>query len=299
MFSIKSNVLPKIRFIGEIAYKDPWIHFKRTSDEYIIYIIKQGKMFIQEDANKYVLNKNDFFIFEPKKSHVGYDLSVCEYFYIHFQYPSMHRLESISRSDLVEDLQLRRYKASVSNCLSEAFPNDSISYLPKHYKLMSYDHINILLSEYIDHYGTHHENYKELVSAELLVLLLNISREYTNTLLQDSSSKNKTLTIAQEILNYLNTEYSQKITSTIISERFEKNYDHLNRCFKRMTNYSILNYLNLIRISNAKRLIATSHLNFSEIGYLVGIENPYYFSRLFKKITGISPSEYYRNLMGS
>lgn len=296
MFSIKSNELPKIRFIGDISYRTPWTHFNRRTDEFIIYIIKQGKMYIQEESEKFILKKNDFFIFEPNKTHFGYQASECEYFYIHFQYPSMHKLNNVSESELAEELQLRRYHASASNCLSESFPNDSTSYLPKHQKLISYDHVSILLSEYIDHYGTHQENYKELVSGELLVLLLNISREYTNSLLQDSNSKNKTLATAQEILNYLNAEYSQKITSTMISEKFEKNYDHLNRCFKRMTNHSILNYLNLIRISKAKRLIATTHLNFNEIGYLVGVENPYYFSRLFKKITGISPSEYYKNL---
>ena len=45
----------------------------------------------------------------------------------------------------------------------------------------------------------------------------------------------------------------------------------------------------------AKELIETTPINFSEIGYLVGIDDPYYFSKLFKKYTGMTPTQYYKS----
>ena len=45
-----------------------------------------------------------------------------------------------------------------------------------------------------------------------------------------------------------------------------------------------------------KQLISTTDLPFSEIAYLVGIEDRYYFSKLFRKMTGMSPTEYYKEV---
>ena len=54
--------------------------------------------------------------------------------------------------------------------------------------------------------------------------------------------------------------------------------------------------VNILRINNAKQLISTTDLPFSEIAYLVGIEDRYYFSKLFRKMTGMSPTEYYKEV---
>jgi YesN/AraC family two-component response regulator len=73
---------------------------------------------------------------------------------------------------------------------------------------------------------------------------------------------------------------------------FSGNFDYLNRIFHTISGQTIFKYLNHIRIINAKRLIETSELKTAEIGYLVGFNDPYYFSKQFKKYTGITPTEY-------
>ena len=49
------------------------------------------------------------------------------------------------------------------------------------------------------------------------------------------------------------------------------------------------------RISNAEMLLQNRHYNINEISQIVGYENPLYFSRIFQKIKGVSPSEYRKN----
>lgn len=49
-----------------------------------------------------------------------------------------------------------------------------------------------------------------------------------------------------------------------------------------------------VRINHAKELIEATHLPFGEIGYLTGLDDPYYFSKVFKKYVGATPSQYYK-----
>lgn len=109
---------------------------------------------------------------------------------------------------------------------------------------------------------------------------------------------NRSEAAVDQLVQCLNRNYTKKLTSGEISERFEMNFDYLNRVFSAMTGSSIFSYINMLRINNAKQLIASTDLAFSEIAYLVGIRDRYYFSRLFKKLTGMSPTEYYKKARG-
>ena len=64
------------------------------------------------------------------------------------------------------------------------------------------------------------------------------------------------------------------------------------RCFKRYMGMTPLQYVTSIRITKAKDLLKNTAFTIQEVGRLVGYENPLYFSRIFKKQTGHSPSEY-------
>ena len=61
---------------------------------------------------------------------------------------------------------------------------------------------------------------------------------------------------------------------------------------KASTNLSISGFTNKIRVEEAKKLIVNSSLSISEISYKLGFNTPSYFTKIFKKYTGISPIEY-------
>lgn len=109
---------------------------------------------------------------------------------------------------------------------------------------------------------------------------------------------NRSEAAVDQLVQYLNRNYTKRLTSQELAERFEMNFDYLNRVFSAMTGSSIFSYINMLRINNAKQLIASTDLAFSEVAYLVGIRDRYYFSRLFKKLTGMSPTEYYKKARG-
>ncbi|MEZ4779700.1 MAG: response regulator [Flavobacteriaceae bacterium] len=69
----------------------------------------------------------------------------------------------------------------------------------------------------------------------------------------------------------------------------------LHRKIKQLTNMSITQYINHIKLEKAKNLLLTSTLTVSEIAYEVGYEDPKYFSKVFKKEQGKTPSSFRDN----
>ena len=67
---------------------------------------------------------------------------------------------------------------------------------------------------------------------------------------------------------------------------------HLSRTFKKATSGSLTEYINKERISKAKELLQNTNLLTYEIAEAVGYKDATYFSSIFRKYEGISPSEY-------
>jgi AraC-like DNA-binding protein len=68
------------------------------------------------------------------------------------------------------------------------------------------------------------------------------------------------------------------------------------RSFKEFTGSTPMQYILAIRMMNAQNLLETTEYNVTEIGNIVGYDNPLYFSRLFKKQNGVSPSEFRKKM---
>lgn len=71
---------------------------------------------------------------------------------------------------------------------------------------------------------------------------------------------------------------------------------YLSDLLKQETGKTALELIHLYLISQAKNLIVEGELSISEIAYRLGFENPPYFSRLFKKETGMSPKDFKEHL---
>jgi two-component system response regulator YesN len=105
---------------------------------------------------------------------------------------------------------------------------------------------------------------------------------------------NKKLVI--EIQKYINRNISDNVSLTALSDKFCYNSSYLSRLYKSITGEGLSEYINRIRIENAKRLLKNQELKISVITDLIGFKTPSYFTRFFKKATGYTPQEY-RNMI--
>lgn len=107
---------------------------------------------------------------------------------------------------------------------------------------------------------------------------------------QSSSNGNSRI---HEAKTYMEAHFnSPDITLQRVAEEVNMGVCYFSSVFKKETGDSFINYLTAIRIEKAKELFETTDLKTYEISYKVGYNTPTYFSTLFKKITGVSPSEF-------
>lgn len=98
----------------------------------------------------------------------------------------------------------------------------------------------------------------------------------------------------KKALLFIHANYTQQLSLAEISAAVNLDKSYLCRLFKQATGSSIFQFINRLRLEKAASLITSCDLNISEAAFAVGIADALYFTRLFKKHFGISPSEYRR-----
>ena len=137
------------------------------------------------------------------------------------------------------------------------------------------------------------EGHRLKTSCLFLDFLIEASRSFTGDILSGSclAASGSSATI-HRILNYFQDHYMEDISGDSISDIFQCNFDYINRKFKQTTGKTIFYYLNELRIMMAKQYLQSGYYTISEVADKTGFHDVYYFSKVFKKYTGISPGKY-------
>lgn len=93
-------------------------------------------------------------------------------------------------------------------------------------------------------------------------------------------------------IRFMQNNLSKSITLDNIAQAAHLSTSFCSRKFKQDTGYAPIEYFNHLRIQKACQLLHFSDLRINEVAAQLGIDDPFYFSRLFKKQMGISPAEY-------
>lgn len=93
---------------------------------------------------------------------------------------------------------------------------------------------------------------------------------------------------------YIELNYSTNITVKDVASKLNISSSHLYRIFSKKFGSSPAKYINKLRMERASFLLKSTNLTVAEISNSTGFENQLYFSSVFKKAKGISPSEYRR-----
>ncbi|MDR1640262.1 MAG: helix-turn-helix domain-containing protein [Clostridiales bacterium] len=101
--------------------------------------------------------------------------------------------------------------------------------------------------------------------------------------------------LALKIEEYIGEHYMEDVTRGALAAYLFMSPNHLSKVFKEKMGSGIADYLSEVRIEKSKALLSSPFMSVSEVAAKVGIGNVAYFSTLFRKITGESPTDFRRN----
>lgn len=101
--------------------------------------------------------------------------------------------------------------------------------------------------------------------------------------------------IIEHIQHYIMTYYNRDLQLSQLAKLYFLNPQYLCRLFKKEIGRNFSDYVNAVRIEKSQQLLALTEYSIVDISIEVGYDNVTYFNRLFKRYTGITPSEYRSN----
>lgn len=138
-------------------------------------------------------------------------------------------------------------------------------------------------------------DYEEMLSTLLRYMLITIHRELTKEGNIQNEYLNKEMDIAAQ---YFNDHYNTEINIEEYAQSKGMSISWFIRNFKSYTGMTPMQYIISIRIANAQGLLDATDYSINEIARIVGYDNPLYFSRLFHKQKGLSPSQFRKSISG-
>ena len=242
-------------------------HRPRGRLDYQLLYIASGKAHFYFQGKEEIVSAGNMVLYRPKEEQ--------RYYYYGAEHPEVYLVHFTGNN--VKNI-LRQY--GIADDIHVIHTNTSLEY-------------KRLFSLMIQELKLCKDDYEELLVHYLKELLIMIHRVLINNPPGKSSFL---ITEMDDAVQYFHANYNQPISIEDYAAEHNMSVSWFIRNFKEYTNVTPAQYILSLRISNARTLLENTAYNVSEISNIVGYENPLYFSRIFKKQCGMSPSEFRKQL---
>lgn len=272
---MEKDALSSILHITDIGYYPKALHHFRERTEPIgqfvfIYCI-EGAGWFRCGEQEYKVSANQYFILPAGQPHAygSDDSNPWTIYWIHFK----GKLASYFAGQAFRPIDI---KPSVQSRISNR--NELFEEIFRTLE-MGYSHENLLYASSAFHYylGSlrYLQQYREAVRNE--------------------SDKNDIVTAA---IHFMKENLEKKLTLADLAAHIGYSPSHFSVLFSKRTGYAPLTYFNQLKIQQACQLLDFTDMKVNQICFKIGIEDTYYFSRLFSKVMGMSPREYKKQKKG-
>ena len=298
-FQINLNHLLQITLLGRETLIPPRVHFTRNLDEYVLYAVTNGSLHMRVSGNPITLVPGDVYLFEKGESQTEPESGFCEYYYMHFQSDDIRTLE------MTEEAYCETLREKRRQCLcTDAFSLKCYDYL--HILIRQESHIHdaeqvSFITETLQHSilntGCKEPEKRFALSGAAATVLIRLESLEMRKNREDNEKPEKNYDTAKRIADFIENHCTEPIKSEDIEQRFFITFNHANRVFRRVMGCTIFRYRNIVRIQSAKARLRASNMAISDIAAELGFENVHYFSRVFRQIEGLPPSDYKRKFI--
>ncbi|MBD5225208.1 MAG: AraC family transcriptional regulator [Bacteroidales bacterium] len=269
---IESDPLASSIYITDIGYYPHAKHHYRRRvtpiSQYVFIYCVNGKGWYRVNETKYSVVTNQYFILPASTVHeyAADEVDPWTIYWIHFSgtLAPYYAADCIVPHDVTPSIASR---INVRNNLFEEIfrtLNSSFAIESIRYAMASFHHYLASL-RYIEQFRN------AAVSSGTLYSSNNIERP---------------------VVHYFSENIGRTISLAEVADYVGLSASHFSTLFKKATGRSPLHYFNLMKIRRACELLDTTDMTIAQISMKLGLEDPYYFSRLFSKTMGLSPRAY-------
>ena len=229
---------------------------------YTIHIVIDGTGYLEVANQQYTAKSGDMFFIPPNVSYRYYSDEDNPWEYVWFSFVGDN-----------------------SELYCEKFGFDEENHL---IKCKDFPHVKVILQRLFDKKLNNNSlGYYDILSGFYKILNIHI---------QEDNHIGKT-ELSESIANYVNCHYNKpELSLPELCNYFNISHPSLCRIFKEKNGYSVKTYIIKTRINEALKLLANTNLNVKDIAFSVGYLDDIQFMKMFKKETGLTPSEYRKSI---
>ncbi len=254
-------------YITDIGYyPKAKFHYRERphgADQHILIYCLEGSGEAVIKKNKYTIEAGDFFVVPMKTGHTytSSENNPWTIYWIHF-------------------------KGSIANSLIELFNKKLNSYKGFiQYNEQSISLFNEMYNQLERGYGIDNLIYSNLCLGHFLTTMIYNDR-------YDPRSQLNHKDVLDKAIDFLSSNISEMLTLEKMAAAVNLSPSHFSFLFKKKTGFSPIEYFNHLKVQKACQYLLFTDLRVREIALELGIEDPYYFTRVFTKVMGLSPNNY-------
>ncbi len=282
--------LPQVTMLGKVKQSGNWNTLGRIAKEHIFVFLISGKGIFTVNDVELKLNAGDYVYLPQGCFYHSFSNSECEFYFLHFY--MTNTIKPCTDEELLARIKEHNNLFDSKKLLSHFY-----------FQPTTYDNIFVKNTLSLDRYfqnviktlsAMESYHYKNTLNSKLCldIQFAQFVLFLSNICIESIISQHKTPPILLEMIAYIQNNYRNEVTLTILSDRFRLSKQYIIKLFRIHLHTSGTKYINSLRLAHSLELLKYSSMNINEVSSYVGYNNAYYFSRVFKAEYNMTPSEY-------
>lgn len=288
IYAVDFSSLPYVAKAYSVRRRTVW----QVTDPYtILMYIKEGRCAVTADGEDYILNTGDMLLIPVGQRYIRRPVEneMCTIFYVHMR---LSGIRVLSEDEALSETEERKKELAKNFLEGEDSPFYTI-YIAPHIKCRPDTELASLCEKVRANFVKNHIE-SSLLTALAAGELLSRANRVTLDLLGNMSVDRTRVSInLRRAIGFIRANYKEKITLTDLCRAAAVSPQQMIRYFKSELSATPGRYINEVKIDRAKELFLTHpDLSVAEIASELGFPDPQYFTRLFKKLSGETPTGY-------
>lgn len=259
---IYQDSMPHVLQCGFCNAQEPFLHIDRCASFHVMIYVVKGTIYVSEEAKTvtdYAVHEGELLLLKSGCHHYGKELILkgTQWYYMHFQIPQ------------ISEYQYKEMQYTV---------------LPKTLQKLQDTELEKQIREYIEMYHLKRpfQEWQNRICAAQFFLEMISKKEFSK----------RTISLSDRIETYLYHHAKEPFRAQLLEDSFFLSYKHLAAVFKKEKQCTMQQFHTKARMEAACNLLQLTNLTIGEISEELGFEDLLYFSRVFHKYMGVSPTKY-------